>query len=274
MWCKLEVVALRTYALRFRACCLGLEQRDPDWTAMILDAVEAPSQYGRGHSSAQTRHNHQQMIAEDATSCKELDDTRKGSVLGGGPSLRLAALHFDATRATAQDTSWRSQQLMRHSRSPRLRSISAGAVLPRSSAGVEGLGSLSTRSTDEIVQMLIDNKLNTATFLDYLRQHHGSPTSLMPWLQTLSAIVTKVGLLLESTRFLTCDLQLARILLHMQTSAKALCGSQHALAVLVNSASDSLYKVCAPRPRTLPSAGCVQPVDVHATRGARRARGR
>ena len=31
--------------------------------------------------------------------------------------------------------------------------------------------------------------------------HHGSPARLLPWLQTLTALVTKVGLLLESTVF-------------------------------------------------------------------------
>ena len=61
--------------------------------------------------------------------------------------------------------------------------------------------------------------------------------------QTLAALASKVGLLLESTRFLTCDLQLARILMHMQSSAKALCGAKRAHAVLVRVGSDEVLPV-------------------------------
>lgn len=154
------------------------------------------------------------------------------------PTLKLAALHFDATRAHLQDGTWRSQQLIRQKRSPRLKSIEA-----RPSSISEAVASLQEKSDADIVAMLLDNDLNTTTFVEYVRQYQGSPKHLIPWLQTLAALATKVGLLLESTRFLTCDLQLARILMHIQVSAKALVGSKRAHAVLVNVRDDALLKV-------------------------------
>ena len=136
------------------------------------------------------------------------------SLLGDGPTLKLASLKFDAANAIPQDGSWRQQNLLR-SHSPRLLPIEA-----RPASKSEGLAALQSKSDADIIQMLLDHDLSTATFIEYLQQHHGSPTLLIPWLQTLAALASKVGLLLESTRFLTCDLQLARILMHIQLSSK------------------------------------------------------
>lgn len=178
-------------------------------------------------SASGTRQDAQQPIGLDGTIPAR-----------GMPTLKLAALHFDATRAHLQDGTWRSQQLMRQSRSPRLKSIEA-----RPASTSEAVAALQGKSDADIVQMLLDNDLNTATFIEYVQQYQGSPTHLIPWLQTLAALATKVGLLLESTRFLTCDLQLARILMHIQVSARALVGGKRALAVLVNAKDDALLKV-------------------------------
>jgi len=151
----------------------------------------------------------------------------------------LAALHFDASKAPPQETSWRTQRLLKQ-RSPRLLAIPSGAA----SASQSLIAELDKRTDDEIVQALLDNDLNTTTFIEYLQQSAlGSPARLLPWLQTLAALTAKVGLLLESTRFLCSDLQLARILLHMQTSAKSICGSKRAIAHLVHSESDALLRV-------------------------------
>jgi hypothetical protein len=162
----------------------------------------------------------------------------------GAATLKLAALHFDVSRAAMQDGSWRSQQ--RHGlRSPRMKTIQASTS--------EAVTSLQGKSDADIVQMLLENDLSTATFIEYLQQHQGSPTHLIPWLQTLAALASKVGLLLESTRFLTCDLQLARILMHIQVSARALVGGKRAAAVLVNAPSDALMRV-GDRGEVLPDA--------------------
>ena len=151
------------------------------------------------------------------------------------PTLKLAALKFDKNSAMPQDGSWRNQNRL-HS-SPRLHAVSGKASIS------EGLAALMGKSDADIVQMLLDNHLTTATFIEYLKQHHGSPSHLLSWLQTLAGLASKVGLLLESTRFLTCDLQLARILLHMETTAKALCGAKRAHAVIVRQSSDEILKV-------------------------------
>ena len=155
------------------------------------------------------------------------------------PTLNLASLHFDASRAGVQDGSWRQQSLVRLNRSPRLKAIEARPAASTS----EAVAALAGKSDADIVNMLIENDLNTATFIEYLQQQGGSHSTLMPWLQTLAALASKVGMLLESTRFLTCDLQLARILFHIQVSAKALVSGKRAIAVLVNSATDTIYKV-------------------------------
>lgn len=158
----------------------------------------------------------------------------------GGPdatTLKMAQLKFDANHVMPQDGSWRAQNLLR-SRSPRLMPVEA-----RPASLSEGLAALQGKSNEDIVQMLLDNDLNTATFVEFLQQQQHSPTLLIPWLHTLAALASKVGLLLESTRFLTCDLQLARVLLHMQLSAKSLCGAKRAHAFLVRSANDEILKV-------------------------------
>ena len=137
-----------------------------------------------------------------------------------------ADVYFDQTSASPKDVSWRAQKLLKP-RSPRLHAVTNGAA-----GGSQALfADLDQQTDDEIISALLDNDLNTTTFLEYL-QHSalGSPTRLLPWLQTLAALTSKVGLLLESTRFLCSDLQLARILLHMQTSAKSICGGKRAIA--------------------------------------------
>lgn len=154
------------------------------------------------------------------------------------PTLKLAALHFDATRASQQDGSWRHQTLTRARDSPRLK-----AIEPRAASTSEAVAGLRGKSDADIVQMLLENDLNTTTFIEFLRSQGSSPSTLIPWLHTLAALASKVGLLLESTRFLTSDLQLARILHHIQVSARALVGAKRARAWLINTASDAVYSV-------------------------------
>ena len=153
--------------------------------------------------------------------------------------LASAEVFFDASRATPQDVSWRGQRLLKQ-RSPRLLALPSGP--PHASQAL--VAELDKRTDDEIVQALLDNDLNTTTFIDYLQQSAlGSPARLLPWLQTLAALTSKVGLLLESTRFLCSDLQLARILLHMQLSAKSICGAKRAAAFLVQHETGTLHRV-------------------------------
>jgi hypothetical protein len=154
------------------------------------------------------------------------------------PTLKLAALHFDASRAGLQDGSWRQQTLVKARDSPRLK-----AIEPRAASTSEAVAALAGKSDADLVQMLLDNDLNTTTFIEYLRSQGGSPSTLMPWLHTLSALVSKIGMLLESTRYLTSDLQLARILHHIQISARALVGAKRARAWLVNAQSDAVHSV-------------------------------
>lgn len=156
-------------------------------------------------------------------------------------TLKLASIHFDAARVVAQDGSWRSQNLVRQQRSPRLKAIEARSA---SGGATESFATLVGKSDDELVGMLIDNEVSTGTFVEYLRSRdEGSPTRLLPWLQTLAGLAQKIGLLLESTRYLACDLQLARILTHIQTSAKALTGGKRALAFLVAADADELLRI-------------------------------
>ncbi len=99
---------------------------------------------------------------------------------------------FDLTLsapAHAQDGAWRAQRRLK-SPSPRLHATSGSIRLG------QGLAELEGKSDDEIVQALLDNDLNTATFVQYLQQHHGSPARLLPWLHTLSSLASKVGMLL------------------------------------------------------------------------------
>ena len=175
---------------------------------------------------------------------------RSGGVGGASASdasrttLKLAALHFDASSASKADGSWRAQSLVRSARSPRLRAMDARPATSHAGAMASGaLAALQGKSDAEIVQMLIDNDLNSTTFMEYLQQRGGSPAMLVPWLQTLANLASKVGMLLESSRYLTCDLQLSRILFHIQVSARALVGGKRAMAFLVNAQNDTIYKI-------------------------------
>ena len=154
-------------------------------------------------------------------------------------AMGATSLQFDATAAAAQDASWRAQRLLKP-RSPRLLPLPSMAAFSPSQVLI---AELERRTEDQIVASLLDNDLNVGTFLEYLQQSALSPAKLMPWLQTLASLASKVGMLLESTRFLTCDLQLARILMHMQVSARSLCGAKRAVAYMVHVESASLWRV-------------------------------
>ena len=165
--------------------------------------------------------------------------------LYAAPTLKLAALHFDAARAQPNDGSWRKQSRVfsprsLSSQSPRLRAIGAQ---PSTSNSSRAVAALAGKSDSDIVRLLLENDLNSTTFVEYLRHQGASPATLMPWLHTLAALASKVGTLLESTRFLTCDLQLARILHHIQTAAKAMVGARRAVALVVSAHDDAIYRV-------------------------------
>ena len=145
----------------------------------------------------------------------------------------IASLNFDPSRTVTPATSSARKQKVLKQQSPRLLRTSG-----------QHQSQLASKSDDEVLNALLDNELSTASFVEYLQQQQGSPARLLPWLQTLTALAAKVGMLLESTRFLCCDLQFASVLMHMQTSAKALCGAKRALAFIVSRESPaSLLRV-------------------------------
>lgn len=150
------------------------------------------------------------------------------------PKLSNAALQFDANPMPKADGSWRSQKVIKQ-RSPRL--LSTGGA-------PSAVDALAHRSDDDIMQALLESELSPATFVDYLQQVAvASPSRLVPWMTTLASLASKVGMLLESTRFLCADLQLARALMHITAAAKALTGSKRAIAFLVHAESDALLRV-------------------------------
>ena len=83
--------------------------------------------------------------------------------------MRPSSLRFEAgLTAAPQDGSWRTQKLARQ-QSPRLFATS-GTHLSR------GLAALEDKTDDEIVQSLLDNDLNTATFVEYFPQLEPAPS--------------------------------------------------------------------------------------------------
>lgn len=159
------------------------------------------------------------------------------AAIGSPPTLSTADVYFDASRTPKHNTQWRAQTVRKAS--PRLLALPGGGASASS-----GLAELAKKSDGEVLEALLDNHVDTSTFIQYLQQSaNGSPARLLPWLQMLSSLASKVGTLLESTRFLCTDLQLARIVMHMQTSSKALCGAKRARALMVHAESGSLLRV-------------------------------
>eukprot|EP00327_Prymnesium_parvum_P017167 CAMPEP_0113250502 /NCGR_PEP_ID=MMETSP0008_2-20120614/11614_1 /TAXON_ID=97485 /ORGANISM="Prymnesium parvum" /LENGTH=503 /DNA_ID=CAMNT_0000098481 /DNA_START=31 /DNA_END=1541 /DNA_ORIENTATION=+ /assembly_acc=CAM_ASM_000153 len=150
--------------------------------------------------------------------------------------LGSAKLQFDHQSHPQQEPCWRLQKL-RKQKSPRLLPTNGTLLTSREISELVG------KSDDEVLETLLDDRLSASTFIEYLQQHHGTPQRLLPWLHTLTALVVKVGLLLESTRFLSCDLTLAKVLMHMQTSARALCGARRALGFIVSHQEATVTRV-------------------------------
>ena len=79
----------------------------------------------------------------------------------------VASLNFDPARAVAPATTSARKQKVLRQQSPRL--------LPtKATATSAALSQLAGKSEDEVLQALLDNELNTATFVEYLQQHQSS----------------------------------------------------------------------------------------------------